>query len=252
LYSDIARVLASRPWWEDLIVAVATVAVPILAFLELLHSSEANRLRDEANAERRKTNRLVEENAQLAAALDAERNKHLAQIAMNTARASQERAASLKIYPADRSRYILRQSGQGGAHGDFFNGGYFEFRLRIENGGDRNSTVGKYKICVKEFNREFDAIAPMLVNHVQGRHCQHALAPQNCLNETNLVRIPANDSTNVGSLWFWVPDLSLETFLNAGLRMQGPERRFGNLHCRLTVTDSNGISASEDFGCHED
>lgn len=32
LYSDLVKVLAARPWWEDLIVAVATVAVPILAF----------------------------------------------------------------------------------------------------------------------------------------------------------------------------------------------------------------------------
>jgi hypothetical protein len=33
LYSDIVKVLAARPWWEDWIVAGATVAVPVLAFL---------------------------------------------------------------------------------------------------------------------------------------------------------------------------------------------------------------------------
>src|SRR5258708_5854861 len=77
LFSDIVKVLAARPWWEDFIVALATVAVPILAFLELLHSAEANRLRDEANEERRKANRLTEQNAQLSAELDAERNRHL-------------------------------------------------------------------------------------------------------------------------------------------------------------------------------
>jgi len=49
LYSDIVKVLAARPWWEDWIVAGATVAVPVLAFLELRHSGEANRLRSEAN-----------------------------------------------------------------------------------------------------------------------------------------------------------------------------------------------------------
>ena len=42
LYSDVVKILAARPWWEDLIVAVATVAVPVLAFLELRHSAEAN------------------------------------------------------------------------------------------------------------------------------------------------------------------------------------------------------------------
>jgi hypothetical protein len=48
LFSDIVKVLAARPWWEDSIVAMAAVAVPVLAFFELLHSGEANRLRDEA------------------------------------------------------------------------------------------------------------------------------------------------------------------------------------------------------------
>jgi hypothetical protein len=113
LFSDIVKVLVARPLWEDFIVVLATVAVPILAYLELLHSAEANRLRDEANEERRKANRLTEQNAQLSAELDAERNKHLAQIAINTARPSQEAAASLKIYPGNGSRYILKPAGQG-------------------------------------------------------------------------------------------------------------------------------------------
>jgi hypothetical protein len=79
-------VLAARPCWEDLIAAMATVAVPILALLELRHSGEANRLRDTANDERRRANELNgeanwlgEENVRLTAALDAERNKQLAQ-----------------------------------------------------------------------------------------------------------------------------------------------------------------------------
>ena len=44
-YSDVVKILAARPWWEDFIVALATVAVPILAFLELHHSAEANEQR---------------------------------------------------------------------------------------------------------------------------------------------------------------------------------------------------------------
>jgi hypothetical protein len=44
LFSEIVKVLAAPSWWEDLIVAVATVAVPILALLELRHSVEANKI----------------------------------------------------------------------------------------------------------------------------------------------------------------------------------------------------------------
>jgi hypothetical protein len=107
LYSDVVKILATRPWWEDLIVAAATVAVPILAFLELRHSAEANRLRGEANDERRRANelraeanRLTEENVRLNAALDAERNKQLAQIATKLAR---------PITPAERNAETLRR-----------------------------------------------------------------------------------------------------------------------------------------------
>jgi len=157
----------------------------------------------------------------------------------------------LKIYPADRSRYILKPVGPGGVHGAF-RGGYFEFRLRVENSGNRNSTVDKYKIRVSQFDREFNGIAPTRLNHAQGRYCQHALVPENCLNEGSLIRIPADGSTNIGSLWFFLPELTLEMLSNAGLQKQGPDHHFSNLHYRLTVTDSNGISASGDFELSED
>jgi hypothetical protein len=256
LFSDVVKVLATRPWWQDLVVAVATVAVPILAWRELRHSAEANRLRTEANEQsdranelRAEANQLREKNAQLAIALDAERNKHLEQIAINTARAQE--AAKLKIHPANRSRYILKRVGQGGAHGDF-SGGYFEFRLRVENSGNRNSTVDSYKIWIQELGREFNGLGPTRVNDVQGRHCNHGVGVQDVLNEGNLIRIPPDDSTNTASMWFFLPELTLEMFADAGLRMQGPEHRFGMLHCRLTITDSNGISASGDFELSED
>jgi hypothetical protein len=251
LFSDIVKVLAARPWWEDLIVAIAAVAVPVLAFFELRHSGEANRLRDEANEERRKANRLTEQNTQLSAELDAERNKHLAQIASGIDRVTQEPAACLKIYPANGSRYILKPAAQGGAHGDF-RGGHFQFWLRVENGGNRNSAVDKYKIWIQEFDSEFNGIVPIQVGSlVPGRHCQHGVGNEKYLNEANLIKIPPDDSTSVGCLWFYLPELTLEMFVNAGLRMQGPERRFSNLHCRLTLIDSNGISASGDFELFE-
>ena len=238
LFSDVVKLLAARPWWEDLIVAVATVALPILAFLELRHSGEANKLRAEA--------------IRLRTELDTARNKHLEQIAINTARPSQEPAASLKIYPANRSRYILKPPAQGGAHGDF-GGGHFQFWLRVENSGNRNSTVDKYKLWIQEFDRDFDGIVPkQIFGLVPGRHCQHSVGNEKYLNEANLIKIPAYDSTHVGCLWFYLPELTLEMFVNAGMRMEGSERRFGALHCRLTVIGSNGVSASEDFECHED
>lgn len=107
LYTDVVKILATRPWWEDLIVTLASLAVPFLTALELSHSAEANRLRGEANDERRKANelrteanRLTEVNARLTAELDAERNKHLQQIAENTKRL---------FTPAERNAETLRR-----------------------------------------------------------------------------------------------------------------------------------------------
>lgn len=236
LYADVVKILATRPWWEDLIVAVATVAVPILAYLELRHSGEANRLRQE----------MID--------TDLERNKHLEQIAVNTARPSQEPAASLKIHPAGHSRYILKPIGQQGAHGDNFKGGHLQFWLRVENSGNRNSAVDRYKIWIQEFGREFGEIVPVQVSGLlPGRHCQHGIGgpDQKYLNDANLIKIPPDNSTDVGCLWFSLPELTTEMFANARLQMQGPERRFSSLHCRLTVTDSNGVSASGDFELSE-
>jgi len=246
LYSDVVKILATRPWWVDFIVALATLSVPVVGVLELGHSDKANKLREEANHQRERAN-------QLTAALDTERNKHLEKIAINTAPPSQEPAASLKIYPSNRSRYILKPAGGGGVPGDF-KGGHFQLWLRVENSGNRNSAVDQYKIWIQELDREF-SVVPIQVNGLlPGRRCQYGIGPpdQKYLNEENLIKIPPDNSTNVGCLWFYLPEMTLEMFANAGLQMQGSERRFGNLHCRLTVTDSNGVSASGDFELSED
>ncbi len=84
LYSDIKDFLWTHPWWHSLLVAVPGIAVPILAWLELRHSDEANTLRTEANEHRAAANRLQDRIASLVVELDDERNKHLQQIAKNT------------------------------------------------------------------------------------------------------------------------------------------------------------------------
>jgi hypothetical protein len=86
LYSDAMKILEARPWWEDFIVAVATVAVPILAALELRHSAEANEERRTANQLRREQIALEDKIGQLMVERDIERNRHLEQIASNTQR----------------------------------------------------------------------------------------------------------------------------------------------------------------------
>jgi hypothetical protein len=100
LQSSIRDFLWTHPWWHSFLIAVPTIALPILAYFELRHSSEANTLRIEANRLRAQANDLHGQIANLTAELDAERNKHLQQIARNTEK---------PVTQAERNADILRR-----------------------------------------------------------------------------------------------------------------------------------------------
>ena len=61
LRSQIESFIGSHPWWQDSLAFLAAVAVPILAYFELRHSAEANKLRNEANDQRKRANGLQAE-----------------------------------------------------------------------------------------------------------------------------------------------------------------------------------------------
>jgi hypothetical protein len=61
LHSQIENFIGTHPWWQDLLAFFSTIAVPVLAYFELRHSAEANKLRDEANDLRNKANGLQDE-----------------------------------------------------------------------------------------------------------------------------------------------------------------------------------------------
>jgi hypothetical protein len=100
LRSAIKDFLWTHPWWHSFLIAVPTIALPILAYFELRHSGEANRLRIEANDLRAEANALQGQIVNLTAELDAERNKHLQQIARNTEK---------PVTQAERNADILRK-----------------------------------------------------------------------------------------------------------------------------------------------
>jgi hypothetical protein len=111
LHSEIKDFLFSHLWWQSCLAAMPEIAAPILAFLELRHTREANELRTEANDHRTRANTLQEEQgrsiaqiaglqekiANLTRELDTERNTHLQQIATNTQRPKSEAEANAEI-----------------------------------------------------------------------------------------------------------------------------------------------------------
>lgn len=160
---------------------------------------------------------------------------------------SQEvRASDLRIVAQQGSRYILRPV-QNIRRGDF-RGMYLEFHLMIENQGLRKSTVNDFQVEIVELNRTFPRLAPQEgLTGMQGRHCAYGMSPHRGLSNTGLIRIDAESTTDRDTLIFYILDMDLRKFAECNLGMQGPEQRFPPLHCRLTITDTMNISATETF-----
>ncbi len=160
------------------------------------------------------------------------------------------RTSQLRITTDKGSRYILRPVSNT-PKGDF-NEMFLEFHLMIENMGERNSSVNCYQVEIVELRRSFADIRPREgLSSVQGRHCVQGLNSAGALSSTGVIRIAAESTTDHGTLFFSVSDVSLEMFAAEGLHMRGPERKFPDLHCRLTLTDTTGSSATAEFELHE-
>lgn len=162
----------------------------------------------------------------------------------------ESRTTQLEIYEQSGSRFILFPI-QNVTRGDF-RGGFFEFYLMIENRGRRNSTVIEYQVEIVELNRTFANLRPVEhQNGAQGRHSHFGLNRDQILSNTGNIEIAAEAMTNRGTLIFRIPDITLDQFIEAGLRMEGEEHRFGSLHCRLTLMDNTHASASHEFTLRE-
>ncbi len=114
LRSAIKDFLWAHPWWHSFLVAVPTIALPILAYFELRHSGEANSLRNEANRLRAEANVLHGRIASLTAELDAERNKHLQQIANNTKKPITQAERNAETLRKHLRANVTVSEGQGG------------------------------------------------------------------------------------------------------------------------------------------
>src|SRR2546427_3378086 len=107
----------------------------------------------------------------------------------------------------------------------------------IENTGRKPSVVNRYDIEVMELRQKFRNLPPMEGQHsVQGRHAQQGLNPPSILSRTGNITIEPERATNHGTLLFFIPGINMEQFIAAALQMEPQQRKFGTLHCRLTLT----------------
>jgi hypothetical protein len=156
------------------------------------------------------------------------------------------RTSALLIRQANGSRYIVHPVGSSPL-GDF-NGIFLEFRLMIENTGRRNSNVNDYQVEIAELQETFDNLRPEEGrNGIQGRHCQHGMNPASILSKTGIITVQSESVTNYGSLLFFITGVNLGRFAKAGLQMTGESRIFPSLHCKLTLRDTIGSAATQEF-----
>ena len=160
------------------------------------------------------------------------------------------RTSQLRIVSEEGSRYILqRVSDQDRIH---FRGAFLEFRLMVENTGERKSSVNKYSVEVLELRQTFANLQPVEVMHmIYGRHCTHGLQPDRVLSKTGIIKVDAENTTNRGLLLFFIPEMTTVCFSNAGYPPGDGMEKYRNLHCRLTLTDTMGSLATEEFELQE-
>lgn len=121
----------------------------------------------------------------------------------------------------------------------------------VENKGLRHSTVNNYEIEIMEFKKKFSGVRPIEGQCAfQGRGAQHCLNPAT-ISRTGNIAIEPEKTTDRGILRFIVSDTLLQNLKGVGLQMDPGTRKFPPLHCRLTLTDTEGWSASQLFVLNE-
>lgn len=107
--------------------------------------------------------------------------------------------------------------------------------LSIENKGNRNSIINKYRLRFPLFHKEFD-LTPDAVQSFESRVASHPLSPDRYLTTDGFVRVPANNVVGPKELTFRLPDL---------FPTVQPD-----LDCILEITDTSGSTATNAFKLH--
>lgn len=160
---------------------------------------------------------------------------------------SAARTAQLKITQESGSLYILKSI----PNTSDFTGIFLEFRLMIENLGQRNSTVNQFEVEIAELNKSAGGLKPEdRSSFVQTRRGITNLNVDKALNKAGVVNIDAEKTTAYGTLLLFFP-ANRAMFSAANLTIGAGTQRHPPLHCRLILTDTTGSSACAEFELQE-
>ena len=102
----------------------------------------------------------------------------------------------------------------------------------------KGSTIHRYDLYVQETDKTYQDIRPNLgLIDIQGRYCVRNIGNEPKITTDGLIRVQAETTTSRGFLPFFPIDVPI--------RIDGP------LHCRLTLTDTEEHSVSQDFELRE-
>ncbi len=146
-----------------------------------------------------------------------------------------DRKAELRIHAYERSCFTLVTNFQD--RGQLL-GMHVNLDMALENRGDKGATVQRYDLYVRETDKTYQNIRPNLgLIDIQGRHCVRNIGNEPKVTTDSLIRVQAESMSPRGFLPFFP--------LDAPILITGP------VHCRLTVTDTDGNSTSQEFELRE-
>ena len=136
----------------------------------------------------------------------------------------------LVIYPQDGSRYYVRADP---ANRSRIVGTFMHLDLIIANKGKEISIINRYDLKVDELGETYSDLRPRPVVQIQGNKTLWALGQGPWLMDGSLIRVEGGTTTDRGFLPLEVPG--------------SPPDDVGSIHCKLTVFDDAGNTASCDL-----
>jgi hypothetical protein len=148
--------------------------------------------------------------------------------------ASGVRRAQLFVHHRDYARYIVVVPSSGGVASQI----YIELGLALENKGNRTSNIIRFDVHIRGALSSFQNLKPEYPKSVQGRTSVQSLSGTG-LGMEGHITIPQEEMIS-GRIAFFVPFIPSRGFTGSG-------RTFDPIECTLTVTDTEGVTASRHF-----
>ena len=145
-----------------------------------------------------------------------------------------DRKPELRIHAYERSCFTLVTS----LDRNQLLGIHANLDMALENRGNKGATVQRYDLYIRETDKTYQNIRPNLgLIDIQGRYCVRSIGNEPKVTTDGLIRVQAETTSPRGFLPFFP--------LDAPILVTGP------VHCRLTVTDTDGNSTSQEFELRE-